>query len=59
MKSALCCLERIPKHWISDTFGLIGHAEGSIQGFHQKFTKVSSLYTLIDQQPFSFYNIRC
>jgi hypothetical protein len=59
VKSALCCLECVPKHWVSDTFGLHGHAEWSIQGFHQNFTKVSSLYTLIGRQPFSFYNIRC
>jgi hypothetical protein len=59
VKSVLCCLERIPKHWVSDTFRLLGHAERSIQGFRQNFTKVSSLYTLIGRQPFSFYNIRC
>jgi hypothetical protein len=27
VKSALCCLEHIPKHWASDTFGLLGHAK--------------------------------
>jgi hypothetical protein len=27
MKSALYCLERITKHWVTDSFGLLGHAE--------------------------------
>jgi hypothetical protein len=52
VKSTLYYLERIPMHWVNDTFGLLGHVEGSIQGFCQNFTKVSSLYTLIGQQPF-------
>jgi hypothetical protein len=52
MKSTLCCLEHIPKHWVNDTFGLLGYTEGSIQGFCQNFIKVSSLYTLMGRQPF-------
>jgi hypothetical protein len=54
MKPTLCCLVRIPKQWDSISFKLREHAEGSIQGFHPNFTKVSSLYTLIGRQHFSF-----
>jgi hypothetical protein len=54
MKLTLYCLVRIPKQWDINNFGLREHAEGSIQGFHPNFTKVSSLYTLIGQQYFSF-----
>jgi hypothetical protein len=54
MKPTLCCLVRIPKQWDNNSFGLCEHAEGSIEGFHPNFTKVSSLYTLIGQQYFSF-----
>jgi hypothetical protein len=54
MKLTLCCLVRIPKQWDSNSFGLHEHGEGSIQEFHPNFTKVSSLYTLIGQQHFSF-----
>jgi hypothetical protein len=54
MKPTLCCLVRIPKQWDINSFGLREHAEGSIQGFHSNFTKVSSLYTLIGKQHFSF-----
>jgi hypothetical protein len=54
MKPILCCLVCVPKQWDSNTFGLREHSEGSIQGFHPNFTKVSSLYTLIGQQHFSF-----
>jgi hypothetical protein len=54
MKPILCCLVCIPKQWDSNSFGLCEHAEGSIQGFRPNFTKVSSLYTLIGQQHFSF-----
>jgi hypothetical protein len=54
MKPTLCCLLRIPKQWDSNSFGLREHTEESIQGFRPNFTKVSSLYTLIGQQHFSF-----
>jgi hypothetical protein len=54
MKPTLCCLVRIPKQWDNNSFGLREHAEGSIQGFRPNFTKVSSLYTLVGQQHFSF-----
>jgi hypothetical protein len=54
MKPTLCCLVRIPKQWDSNSFGLREHIEGSIQGFCPNFTKVSSLYTLIGRQDFSF-----
>jgi hypothetical protein len=54
MKPTLCCLVRIPKQCDNNSFGLREHAEGSIQGFHPNFTKVSSLYTLVGQQHFSF-----
>jgi hypothetical protein len=54
MKSTLCCLVRIPNQWDNNSFGLREHAEGSIQRFHPNFTKVSSLYTLIGWQHFSF-----
>jgi hypothetical protein len=47
MKPTLCCIVHIPKQWDNDSFGLHEQAEGSIQGFHPNFTKVSSLYTLI------------
>jgi hypothetical protein len=47
MKPTLCCMVHIPMQWVSDTFGLLEHAEGLIQEFHPNFTKVSSLYTLI------------
>jgi hypothetical protein len=54
MKPILCCLVCIPKQWDINSFGLHEHAEGSIQGFRPNFTKVSSLYTLIGRQYFSF-----
>jgi hypothetical protein len=54
MKLVLCCLVHIPKQWDNNSFGLREHAEGSIQGFCPNFIKVSSLYTLIGQQHFSF-----
>jgi hypothetical protein len=54
MKPILCCLVCIPKQWNNNSFGLHKHAEGSIQGFRPNFTKVSSLYTLIGRQHFSF-----
>jgi hypothetical protein len=54
MMPTLCCLVRIPKQWDNNSFGLRKHTEGSIQGFHPNFTKVSSLYTLIGRQHFSF-----
>jgi hypothetical protein len=54
MKPTLCCLVRIPKQWDNNSFELREHAEGSIQGFRPNFTKVSSLYTLIGRQYFSF-----
>jgi hypothetical protein len=54
MKPTLCCLVCIPKQWDSNSFRLCEHNKGSIQGFHPNFTKVSSLYTLIDRQHFSF-----
>jgi hypothetical protein len=54
MNPTLCCLVCIPKQWDSNSFGLREHAEGSIQGFHPNFIKVSSLYTLISRQYFSF-----
>jgi hypothetical protein len=54
MKPTLWCLVRIPKHGDNNSFGLREHAEGSIQGFRLNFTKVSSLYTLIVRQHFSF-----
>jgi hypothetical protein len=54
MKSTLCYLVCIPKQWVSNSFGLREHAEGSIQGFRPNFTKVISLYTLIGRQHFSF-----
>jgi hypothetical protein len=54
MKPTLCCLVRIPKQWDTNSFGLREHAEGSIQEFHPNFRKVSSLYTLIGRQHFSF-----
>jgi hypothetical protein len=54
MKSTLYCLICMPKQWDNNTFGLREHSEGSIQGFHPNFTKVSSLSTLIGQQHFSF-----
>jgi hypothetical protein len=54
MKPILCCLVCIPKQWESNSFGLREHAEWSIQEFCPNFTKVSSLYTLIGQQHFSF-----
>jgi hypothetical protein len=54
MKPTLCYLVCIPKQWDNNSFGLREHAEGSIQGFHPNFTKVSSLYTLIGRQHFSF-----
>jgi hypothetical protein len=44
----------IPKQFDSNSFVLREHAEGSIQGFRPNFTKVSSLYTLIGRQHFSF-----
>jgi hypothetical protein len=56
MKPTLCCLVCILKQWNNNSFGLREHAEGSIQGFHPNFTKVSSLYTLIGQQHFSIVN---
>jgi hypothetical protein len=54
MKLTLCCLVCIPKQYDSNSFGLREYVEGSIQGFHLNFTKVSSLYTLIGRQHFSF-----
>jgi hypothetical protein len=54
MKPTLFCLVRKPKQWDNNSFGLNEHTEGSIQGFHPNFTKVSSLYTLIGRQHFSF-----
>jgi hypothetical protein len=54
MKPTLCCLVCIPKQWDNNTFGLCEHSEESIQGFHPNFIKVSSLYTLIGRQHFSF-----
>jgi hypothetical protein len=54
MKPILCCLVRILKQYDNNSFGLREHAEGSIQGFRPNFTKVSSLYTLIGRQYFSF-----
>jgi hypothetical protein len=54
MKVTLCCLVRIPKQWDNNSFGLREHTEGSIQVICPNFTKVSSLYTLIGQQHFSF-----
>jgi hypothetical protein len=54
MKPTLCYLVCIPKQWDSNSSGLCEHAEGSIQGFRANFTKVSSLYTLIGRQHFSF-----
>jgi hypothetical protein len=54
MKLTLCCLVRIPKQWDNNSFGLREHAEGSIKGFRPNFIKVSSLYTLIGRQYFSF-----
>jgi hypothetical protein len=54
MKPTLCCLVCIPKQCDSNSFGLREQAEGSIQGFHPNFTKVSSLYTFIGRQYFSF-----
>jgi hypothetical protein len=54
MKPTLCCLVRIPKQWDSNSFELREHTEGSIQGFHLNFIKVSFLYTLIGRQHFSF-----
>jgi hypothetical protein len=54
MKLTLCCLVCIPKHWDNNSFWLREHAKGSIQGFHLNFTKVSSLYTIIGRQHFSF-----
>jgi hypothetical protein len=54
MKPTLCCLVCIPKQWDNNSFGLREHTEGSIQEFHLNFTKVSSLYTLIGRQHFSF-----
>jgi hypothetical protein len=54
VKLTLCYLVHIPKQWDSNSFGLCEHAKWSIQGFCPNFTKVSSLYTLIGQQHFSF-----
>jgi hypothetical protein len=54
MKPTLCCLVCIPKQWNNNSFGLCEHAEGSIKGFRPNFTKVSSVYTLIGRQHFSF-----
>jgi hypothetical protein len=54
MKPTLCCPVRIPKQWDNNSFGLREHAEGSIQEFRPNFTKVTSLYTLIGRQYFSF-----
>jgi hypothetical protein len=54
MKPTLCCLVCIPKQWDSNSFGLREHAKGSIQGFRPNFVKVSSLYTLMGRQHFSF-----
>jgi hypothetical protein len=54
IKPTLSCLVCIPKQWDNNSFGFREHAEGSIQGFCLNFTKVSSLYTLIGQQYFSF-----
>jgi hypothetical protein len=54
MKLTLCCLVCIPKQWDINSFGHREHDEGSIQGFYPNFTKVSSLYTLIGRQHFSF-----
>jgi hypothetical protein len=54
MKPTLCCLVYIPKQGNINSFGLHEHAKGSIQGFRPNFTKVSSLYTLIGRQHFSF-----
>jgi hypothetical protein len=54
MRPILCCLVCIPNQWDINSFGLHEHAEGSIQGFRSNFTKVSSLYTLIGRQHFSF-----
>jgi hypothetical protein len=54
MKPKLCCLVRIPKQWDIISFGLREHAEGSIQGLRPNFIKVSSLYTLICRQHFSY-----
>jgi hypothetical protein len=41
MQSALCCLVHDPKRWYIDMFGLLKHAPGAIQRFHQNFTKVN------------------
>jgi hypothetical protein len=54
MKPTLYCLVCIPKQWNINSFGFCEHTEGSIQGFRPNFTKVSSLYTLIGRQYFSF-----
>jgi hypothetical protein len=54
MKPTLCYLVCIPKQCDNNSFGLREHAEGSIQVFHPNFTKISSLYTLIGRQHFSF-----
>jgi hypothetical protein len=54
MNPTSCCLIRIPKQWDNNSFGLCEHAEGSIQGFCPNFIKVSSSYTLIGRQYFSF-----
>jgi hypothetical protein len=54
MNPTSCCLIRILKQWDNNSFRLCEHAEGSIQGFCPNFIKVSSSYTLIGQQYFSF-----
>jgi hypothetical protein len=41
MESAFCCLVHDPINWYNDMFGLREHARGTIQRFHQNFTKVS------------------
>ena len=54
MKPTLCYLVCIPKQWDNNSFGLREHAKGSIQEFCPNFTKISSLYTLLGRQHFSF-----
>jgi hypothetical protein len=41
MQLALYCLVHDPKHWYNGMLGLLEHARGPIQRFHQNFTEVS------------------
>jgi hypothetical protein len=41
MQLRLCCLVHDPKRWYNSILGLLEHARGPIQIFHQNFIEVS------------------